>query len=190
LLTTFFLIEQAVNAEESDAERPVKMLEGNLNLSKVQNSLSTENGSANVDSLLSENNPSNPTVGHETLSMGEILSSFDPGISVPTHSPEYSVERQTNKTNGSHPHVKRSNFWGRNNVSKKSSLPFFSVLLRSLIEFYFALVFLLSIALTSFIILIHMDDSCRQGRAKTLNQSIHLEKKSKLIAIEALTICD
>ncbi|ONL98204.1 Rho GTPase activator [Zea mays] len=109
---------KAVNAEESDAERPVKMLEGNLNLSKVQNSLSTENGSANVDSLLSENNPSNPTVGHETLSMGEILSSFDPGISVPTHSPEYSVERQTNKTNGSHPHVKRSNFWGRNNARK------------------------------------------------------------------------
>jgi hypothetical protein len=129
LLTALFLIEQAVNAEESYTERPVEVLEGNLNLSKVQNSRSTENGSANVDTLLSENNPSNPAVGHETLSMGEILSSFDPGISVPSQSSEYSVERQSNKMNGSHPHVKRSNFWGRNNVSKKISFAFFSVFL-------------------------------------------------------------
>ena len=125
MLTALFLIEQAVNAEESYAERPVEVLEGNLDLSKVQNSRSTENGSVNVDTLLIENNPSNPTVGHETLSMGEILSSFDPGISVPSQSSEYSVERQSNKINGSHPHVKRSNFWGRNNVSKKTSLHFF-----------------------------------------------------------------
>jgi len=125
LLTALFLIEQAVNAEESYAECPVEVLEGNLDLSKVQNSRSTENGSVNVDTLLIENNPSNPTVGHETLSMGEILSSFDPGISVPSQSSEYSVERQSNKINGSHPHVKRSNFWGRNNVSKKTSLHFF-----------------------------------------------------------------
>ena len=125
MVTALFLIEQAVNAEESYAECPVEVLEGNLDLSKVQNSRSTENGSANVDTLLIENNPSNPTVGHETLSMGEILSSFDPGISVPSQSSEYSVERQSNKINGSHPHVKRSNFWGRNNVSKKTSLHFF-----------------------------------------------------------------
>jgi len=112
---------KAVNAEESYTERPVEVLEGNLNLSKVQNSRSTENGSANVDTLLSENNPSNPAVGHETLSMGEILSSFDPGISVPSQSSEYSVERQSNKMNGSHPHVKRSNFWGRNNARKSQN---------------------------------------------------------------------
>jgi len=99
------------------------VLEGNVDLSKVQNSHSVENGSVNVDTLLSENNPSNPTSGHETpLSVGEILSSFDPGISIPSQSSEYSVERQSNKINGSHPHVKRINFWGRNNVSKKSTL--------------------------------------------------------------------
>lgn len=115
--------QQAVNADELDAERSGGVLEGNVDLSKVQNSRSVENGSANVDPILSENNPSNPPSGHETpLSMGEILSSFDPGISVPSQTPEYSAERQSNKMNGSHPHVKRSNFWGRNNVSKKSSL--------------------------------------------------------------------
>lgn len=115
--------QQAVNADESDAEqRPVEVLEGNVDLSKVQNSRSVENGSANVDTLLRENNPSNPTSGHETpLSMGEILSSFDPGISVPSQSSEYSVEQQSTKINGSHPHVKQSNFWGRNNVRKKST---------------------------------------------------------------------
>ncbi|XP_062211315.1 rho GTPase-activating protein 7-like [Phragmites australis] len=110
---------KAVNVDESDAERSLEVLEGNVDLSKVQNSRSTENGSANVDTLLSENDPSNPTSGHETpLSMGEILSSFDPGITVPSQSSEYSVERQSNKINASHPHVKRSNFWGRNNVRK------------------------------------------------------------------------
>ncbi|KAG2540656.1 hypothetical protein PVAP13_9NG578600 [Panicum virgatum] len=110
---------KAVNADEADAERPVEVLEGNVDLSKVQNSHSVENGSVNVDTLLSENNPSNPTSGHETpLSVGEILSSFDPGISIPSQSSEYSVERQSNKINGSHPHVKRSNFWGRNNARK------------------------------------------------------------------------
>ncbi|CAM0150825.1 unnamed protein product [Urochloa decumbens] len=110
---------KAVNADESDAERPTDLSEGNVDLSKVQNGRSIENGSANVDTLVSENNPSNPTSGHETLlSMGEILSSFDPGISVPSQSSEYSVERQPNKINGSHPHVKRSNFWGRNSARK------------------------------------------------------------------------
>ncbi|KAJ1297079.1 hypothetical protein BS78_01G350500 [Paspalum vaginatum] len=110
---------KAVNVEELDAGRPVEVLEGNLDSSKVQNSRSTENGLANVGTLLSENHPSNPTSGHETpLSMGEILSSFDPGISVLSQSSEYPVERQSNKINGSHPHVKRSNFWGRNNARK------------------------------------------------------------------------
>ncbi|GJN31508.1 hypothetical protein PR202_gb19917 [Eleusine coracana subsp. coracana] len=109
---------KAVNVDESDADRTVEMLEGNADLSKVQNS-STENGSANVDTSLCENNASNATSGHETpLSMGEILSSFDPGISVPSQSSEYSMERQSNKMNGSQPHVKRSNFWGRNNARR------------------------------------------------------------------------
>ncbi|PWS22608.1 hypothetical protein DKP78_17500, partial [Enterococcus faecium] len=51
--------------------------------------------------------------------MGEILSSLDPGISLANHSGEYYLEiRQPAKINGSHPHVKRSNFWGRNNARK------------------------------------------------------------------------
>ncbi|KAL6593815.1 hypothetical protein ACP70R_048716 [Stipagrostis hirtigluma subsp. patula] len=110
---------KAVNVDESDAERSLEVLEENVDLSKVQHNRSTENGSANANAVASENNPSNPTSGHETpLSMGEILSSFDPGISVPSQSSEYSVERHTNKVNGSHPHVKRGNFWGRNNTRK------------------------------------------------------------------------
>jgi hypothetical protein len=120
LLIVLILIgQQAVNADESDAEHTVQVLqEGNGDLSKVQNSRAIENGSANVDTLICESNPSDPISGHETpLSMGEILSSFDPGISVPSQSSEYSVERQSNKINGSQSHVKRSNFWGQNNVS-------------------------------------------------------------------------
>jgi hypothetical protein len=114
---------KAVNADESDAEHTVQVLqEGNGDLSKVQNSRAIENGSANVDTLICESNPSDPISGHETpLSMGEILSSFDPGISVPSQSSEYSVERQSNKINGSQSHVKRSNFWGRNNARSQHS---------------------------------------------------------------------
>jgi hypothetical protein len=77
-----------------------------LDLSKLQNNCSTENASSNGDTLLSENNPSNPTVGHETID-GEMLSSFGPRIYVPTQSYEYSIVKQAKKkTNGSHPHVK------------------------------------------------------------------------------------
>lgn len=51
------------------------------------------------------------------LSMGEILSSFDPGISFAAHGAELCVDKHPNKINGSQAYVKRSNFWGRNNVS-------------------------------------------------------------------------
>ncbi|KAB8091843.1 hypothetical protein EE612_017491 [Oryza sativa] len=113
---------KVVHADDSDAERSedAKAAEVKIELSKGPKSHSTENGSAYMETLLSEKNPSNPISSHETpLSMGEILSSLDPGISLANHSGEYSVEsRQPAKINGSHPHVKRSNFWGRNNARK------------------------------------------------------------------------
>ena len=167
-----------------------------MDLSKVQNSHSVENGSVNVDTLLSENNPSNPTSGHETpLSVGEILSSFDPGISIPSQSSEYSVERQSNKINGSHPHVKRINFWGRNNVSKKCTFFFACFPLIALFfsmskasfwhtEFHFVIGGFCKYNLVKS--LIHMHHSCRQERANTRNQSIHLVKKSKLFATKSI----
>lgn len=113
------LIEQQVHADVSDAERSVddKGLEDKTDLSKGPKIHSSENGSKNMEISLSEKNPSNPTSGHETpLSMGEILSSLDPGITLPSNNSEYSADRHSSKTNGSHSHVKRSNFWGRNNV--------------------------------------------------------------------------
>ncbi|EEE59078.1 hypothetical protein OsJ_10890 [Oryza sativa Japonica Group] len=113
---------KVVHADDSDAERSedAKAAEVKIELSKGPKSHSAENGSAYMETLLSEKNPSNPISSHETpLSMGEILSSLDPGISLANHSGEYSVEsRQPAKINGSHPHVKRSNFWGRNNARK------------------------------------------------------------------------
>ncbi|KAL5210233.1 hypothetical protein ABZP36_005856 [Zizania latifolia] len=113
---------KVVHGDDSDAERSVdaKALEAKIDLSKGPKSHSTENGSAYMETLLSEKNLSNPMPGHETpLSMGEILSSMDPGISLPNHCGEYSVEsRQPAKINGSHSHVKNSNFCGRNNARK------------------------------------------------------------------------
>ncbi|XP_024311708.1 rho GTPase-activating protein 7 isoform X3 [Brachypodium distachyon] len=115
------LYDYKAHADDSDAEHSVddKALEEKADLSKGPKIHSTENGSANMEILPSDKNHSNPTSGHETpLSMGEILSALDPGISLPSHSSEYSADRHSNKTNGSHPHVKRSNFWGRNNARK------------------------------------------------------------------------
>ena len=119
ILTVLLLIERQVHAD-SDAEHSVddKAMEEKTDFSKGPKIHSSENGSANMERSPSEKDPSNPTSGHETpLSMGEILSSLDPGISLPSHGSDYSADRNPNKTNGSHPHVKRSNFWGRNNVS-------------------------------------------------------------------------
>jgi len=114
------LYDYKVHAD-SDAEHSVddKALEEKTDFSKYPKIHSSENGSADMERSPSEKNPSNPTSGHETpLSMGEILSSLDPGISLPSHGSEYSADRHSNKTNGSHPHVKRSNFWGRNSARK------------------------------------------------------------------------
>ncbi|KAM3313019.1 hypothetical protein ACQJBY_032630 [Aegilops geniculata] len=115
------LYDYKVHGDDSDADCSVddKGLEEETDLSKVPKIHSSENGSKNMEMPLSEKNPSNPTSGHETpLSMGEILSSLDPGITLPSISSEYSADRHSNKTNGSHSHVKRSNFWGRNSARK------------------------------------------------------------------------
>ncbi|VAI05431.1 unnamed protein product [Triticum turgidum subsp. durum] len=115
------LYDYKVHADDSDADCFVddKGLEEETDLSKVPKIHSSENGSKNMEMPPSEKNPSNPTSGHETpLSMGEILSSLDPGITLPSNSSEYSADRHSNKTNGSHSHVKRSNFWGRNSARK------------------------------------------------------------------------
>ncbi|CAM0873244.1 unnamed protein product [Alopecurus aequalis] len=114
------LYDYKVHAD-SDAEHSVddKAMEEKTEFIKGPKIHSSENGSANMEISPSKNDPSNPTSGQETpLSMGEILSSLDPGISLPSHGSEYSADRHPNKTNGSHPHVKRSNFWGRNNARK------------------------------------------------------------------------
>ncbi|KAK1649980.1 hypothetical protein QYE76_067785 [Lolium multiflorum] len=114
------LYDYKVHAD-SDAEHSVddKALDEKTDFSEGPKIHSSENGSANMEISPSDKNPSNPTSGHETpLSMGEILSSLDPGISLSSHGSEYSADRHSNKTNGSHSHVKRSNFWGRNNARK------------------------------------------------------------------------
>ncbi|XP_044981465.1 rho GTPase-activating protein 7-like isoform X2 [Hordeum vulgare subsp. vulgare] len=115
------LYDYKVHSDDSDADCSVddKGLEEKTDLGKVPKNHSSENGSKTMEMPLSEKNPSNPTFGHETpLSMGEILSSLDGGITLPGNSSECSGDKHSNKTNGSHSHVKRSNFWGRNNARK------------------------------------------------------------------------
>ncbi|KAL2922189.1 Wall-associated receptor kinase-like 8 [Bienertia sinuspersici] len=63
------------------------------------------------------------TAGESYCSMGEILSSMDPGPPLPSSSPELSAEKSNNNLTGSG--VKQSNFWSRgaHNLAKTGSLP-------------------------------------------------------------------
>jgi hypothetical protein len=89
-----------------------------IDLNKGKPDRLKENGSINVEKSLHERTISNSTPNGETpLSMGEILSSLDPGISFAANGAEFSADKQPIKTNGTHAHVKRNNFWGRSNVS-------------------------------------------------------------------------
>ncbi|KAJ3683751.1 hypothetical protein LUZ60_013978 [Juncus effusus] len=83
-------------------------------------------GPTNCENSSSERNISDSNTAHVNnevpLSMGEILSSLDPGISFPAShgGSDFSVERQVSgKSNGSS-HGKRNNFWGRNNNARKN----------------------------------------------------------------------
>ncbi|GMG99991.1 hypothetical protein Nepgr_001831 [Nepenthes gracilis] len=65
--------------------------------------------------------PSVPANG-SCRSMGEILSSMDPGPPLLMSGPESSAEKSMNKITGSSVAVKRSNFWARSSARKTSSV--------------------------------------------------------------------
>ncbi|KAK9154647.1 hypothetical protein Sjap_002127 [Stephania japonica] len=73
-------------------------------------------------SLGDRNSPSVLHANESHRSMGELLSSVDPGLSLPIPSSESSAEKITNKVNGSSIKTKRSTFWGRNTARKNASV--------------------------------------------------------------------
>jgi hypothetical protein len=118
-------VAQQVDHEDSDAEPSVgvKALEANLDLKDAAHNHCTQNGTINVKRPLNDKDPTNLVCSHESpLSMGEIISSLDAGVALPGSGPEYSADRHSTKSNETQPHVKRSNIWGRSNVSEQ--LPF------------------------------------------------------------------
>uniref|UniRef100_A0A0E0ANR6 Rho-GAP domain-containing protein n=1 Tax=Oryza glumipatula TaxID=40148 RepID=A0A0E0ANR6_9ORYZ len=107
--------------DDSDGEPSTedKALETKVDVNDAQHSHLAENVSVNVQRSPNEKDPPNMVSSQDSLlSMGDILSSLDAGISLPGPGPEYSVDRQSIKSNGTQMHVKRSNFWGRNNGRK------------------------------------------------------------------------
>ena len=112
---------QVADDDDSDGEPSTedKALETKVDVNDAQHSHLAENVSVNVQRSPNEKDPPNMVSSQDSpLSMGDILSSLDAGISLPGPGPEYSVDRQSIKSNGTQMHVKRSNFWGRNNVSE------------------------------------------------------------------------
>ncbi|GJN10802.1 hypothetical protein PR202_ga28928 [Eleusine coracana subsp. coracana] len=102
---------KVIHDVDSDGKPSVgdKALEAKIDLNDALPNQSTENGLASVQSM-NENDTSKLVDSHGTpLSMGDILSSLDAGISVDKHS---------SKPNGTQQHVKRSNIWGRNSARK------------------------------------------------------------------------
>jgi hypothetical protein len=114
------MVKQVFDGDESDGESPkdesAPTVKTDLNKGKPDQL--KENGSLNVEKSLFERTISNSTPNSETpLSMGEILSSLDPGMSFAANGAEFPADKQPIKANGTHSHVKRNNLWGRSNVS-------------------------------------------------------------------------
>jgi hypothetical protein len=120
---SYYNVAHQVDHGDSEPSVEDKALETKLDLKDAPHNLLTQNGTINVKRPLNEKDPTNLVCSHESpLSMGEILSSLDAGVPLPGSGPEYSVDRHSIKSNETQPHVKRSNIWGRTNVSKE--LPF------------------------------------------------------------------
>ncbi|XP_073104976.1 rho GTPase-activating protein 7 isoform X3 [Elaeis guineensis] len=113
--------------DDSDADSPKDNQDSAANVESTRGSQAElhEHDSANktMDNSMTEKNTSSVFPIHECpLSMGEILSSFDPGMSFPGHVAEYCLESHPSKLNGSHTQIARTDFWGRNNARKNQSV--------------------------------------------------------------------
>lgn len=113
---------QVFAGNDSDAESPkdIQSLANAVKSTKISQAQHSGNGLANSnrENLLVEKDTSSVLHVHDsTLSVGEILSSLDTGISSPVHVNDLCVDKHPTKVNGSVNPVKRSNFWGRNSVS-------------------------------------------------------------------------
>lgn len=64
--------------------------------------------------------------GDSHRSMGDILSSMDPGHPLPASGLEPGSGKAMSKVTGFNPNMKRSTFWGRSNVSC-CQLPFYRI---------------------------------------------------------------
>ncbi|KAJ8770901.1 hypothetical protein K2173_022073 [Erythroxylum novogranatense] len=74
------------------------------------------------DSLTNENVSNILPAGESYQSMGEILSSTDPVLTLPISGLESSTEKSAGKVTSSISNGKRSTFWGRSNVRKTPSM--------------------------------------------------------------------
>ncbi|KAE8678866.1 Rho GTPase-activating protein 7 [Hibiscus syriacus] len=82
-----------------------------------------EQGKQNKGNKIDETNvPSVLPTGESYQSMGEILSSMDPGHPVSSPGLESSTEKPIGKAKGSSLNAKKSTFWGRSNARKTPSM--------------------------------------------------------------------
>ena len=125
-LKLFFMILQAFGGDDSNvgssSSNHAKTKNVNLNvvpdtpLSEDQNK--QRKGSENP---VDENDASNLFPSTESYrSMGEILSSMDPGNHLPMQVTESGFGKQTSKASSASFSSKRSTFWGRSNVSYRN----------------------------------------------------------------------
>ncbi|KAJ7960548.1 Rho GTPase-activating protein 7 [Quillaja saponaria] len=119
---------KAFGGDGSDVESPknnrAKAESTNPNADpNVQQSEDQENKKKRNDSTMEEKDgPSVSPSSEPYRSMGDILSSMDPGNHLAVPGIESGSGKQTGKATGSNFSVKRSTFWGRNNARKTPSV--------------------------------------------------------------------
>ncbi|CAA7388515.1 unnamed protein product [Spirodela intermedia] len=120
------LYDYKVYGGDSDADTPRRSQPSGTNfdlhgVSQAQSSDHELSHKAPEKSLV-EKNANCVEVQESPMSMGDILSSMEPGISFPVQGTELREEKPSSKPNGSSGHSKRPNFWGRNIAWKKHSV--------------------------------------------------------------------
>lgn len=113
---------QVYGGDDSDIDSPGENQTSVTNLNSVKDSNAQLNEQdllkkSNENSFTENDSPSIHPTSESHQSMGDILSAIDSGLSLPVAGPELCAEKPINKLNGSNSNIKRSTFWGRNNVS-------------------------------------------------------------------------
>ncbi|XP_043691545.1 rho GTPase-activating protein 7-like [Telopea speciosissima] len=130
---------KAFGGDDSDVESPKENYTSETNLTELVDSHKSLGDSyiqfneqqgifrkgSDKNSMTDMDIPSILPASDSHQSMGELLSSMDPGLPLPVPGPELCAEKPASRLSGSNLNVKRSTFWERSNARKHPSMESF-----------------------------------------------------------------